>query len=163
MIQRRKISREMSLSITSMMDMFTIILVFLLKSFGSSSVNIQVSEHLDLAKSNSQKPPIEIISLIIDKQNIIIDGKVILSHENGMLNNAYMDETNFLIKPLFDVLQEKAKRAKFISEQNTKFEFDGKILLQMHKSLPFDLLRKIMYTAGQAEYNEFKFVALKKE
>jgi len=153
----------MSLSITSMMDMFTIILVFLLNSFGSSSVNIQTSEHLSLAKSSSSKPPVEIISLIVDRRNILIDGKVILAHENGVINNAFLDETGFLIKPLYDELLDKANRAKFIAEQNTKFEFDGKILLQMHKDLPFDLLRRLMYSAGQAEYNEFKFIAMKKE
>ncbi len=160
---KRKLPQEMSLNITSMMDLFTIILVFLLKSFGSSSVNIQVSEHLKLAKSSSSKPPVEIISLIVDRKNILIDGKVILAHTDGSINSAFMDDTNFLIKPLFDSLLSKAKRAKFISEQNKNFDFEGKIILQMHKTLPFDLLRKIMYTAGQAEYNEFKFIAIKKE
>ena len=57
MRERRKPPAVMSLNITSMMDMFTIILVFLLKTFGSSSVNIQVSGDLNLPKSSSQKAP----------------------------------------------------------------------------------------------------------
>lgn len=161
MKKKRAIS-EMTINITSMMDMFTIILVFLLNSFASSAIDVQISKDLDLAKSSSAKPPSEITLIIVDTKNIVVDGRTVLLHDNGKINSAFLDETGFLLKPLYDELKLKADKAKFIQKNNTTFEFEGKILLQMHKELPFDLLRKVMYSAGQAEYSEFKFMALKK-
>ena len=152
----------MTLNITSMMDMFTIILVFLLKSFSTSAANIQVSNNLSLPKSNSEKPPVELVTVVVDKKNIVIDGKVVLNHNQGVLDLQYLDETGFKILPVTDVLVKHAEKAKFIAEKNKKFEFEGKVLLQMDKDLPFTMLRQIMYSAGQAEYSEFKFVAIKK-
>lgn len=161
-MKRKKIISEMNINITSMMDMFTIILVFLLNSFSSSAVDVQISKDMDLAKSSSSKPPVEITSIIIDTKNILVDGKVILTHNDGNINSAFLDETGFLLRPLYDDLKDKADKALFIQKNNTTFVFEGKILLQMHKEIPFDLLRKVMYSAGQAKYSEFKFMALKK-
>lgn len=161
-MKRKKIITEMSVNITSMMDMFTIILVFLLNSFGASAIDVQISKDLDLAKSSSTKPPTEITIIIVDTKNIIVDGKTVLTHDNGKINSAFLDESGFMLKPLYDELKDKADKAKYIQKNNTTFEFEGKVLLQMHKELPFDLLRKVMYSAGQAEYSEFKFMALKK-
>lgn len=144
------------------MDMFTIILVFLLKSFATSSANVQVSRNLSLPESSSENPPVELISIIVDKSNIVVDGKVVAVHDQGQLKQEDLDETGFKIVPVFDALVEHAEKAKYIAEQNKKFEFDGKILLQMDKDLPFSILRQVMYSAGQAEYSEFKFIAIKK-
>ena len=40
-------------------------------------------------------------------------------------------------------------------------QFKGQILLQCDRTLPFSLIREVMYTAGQAQFGEFRFVVIK--
>ena len=161
MIKRRE-NKAMALSITSMMDMFTIILVFLLKSFGSSSSSINMSENIKLPISDTVKAPDELITIIVNKDSVILDENVIVKHVNGKIPSRYLDKTGFKITPLFSKLSKYGSKAKFIASRNKKFEFDGKIILQMDRDLDFNFLRQIMYTAGQVGYNKFKFIAIKK-
>ena len=59
----------------------------------------------------------------------------------------------------------KAEAAKAIGEASgsSEHEFKGRILLQCDKGLPFSVIREVMYTAGQAQFGEFKFVVYKQE
>jgi biopolymer transport protein ExbD len=61
------------------------------------------------------------------------------------------------------VLSDKAQELKDIHSQTglAEAEFKGQILLQCDRKLPFTVIREIMYTAGQAQFSEFKFVVIK--
>ncbi|MEL6350032.1 MAG: hypothetical protein AAFV53_43425, partial [Myxococcota bacterium] len=69
------------------------------------------------------------------------------------------------ITKLYDRLLEKAEAAKALSERSSRSdaEFKGRILLQVDRTMPFNVLREVMYTAGQAQFGEFKFVVYKRE
>jgi len=151
------------LNITALLDMFTMLLIFLLINFSSAtSINMKTSGFLDFPKSNSDKKPVDVLTIVADKYNIIVDGKIVAKHNNGTVSSGDMDDTGFEIVPLYEALVKYSNRTKFIAAKNKTIKSEGKVILQMDKDLPFSLLRQIMYTAGQAEYNEFKFVALKK-
>ena len=117
---------------------------------------------MDFPKSYSEKKPIDILNIVVDKYNVIVDGVVIVKHKKGVLDPSVIDDNGFRIIPLYDALLKYSERNKYISSVNKKLKSEGKILLQMDKDIPFFLLRQIMYTAGQAEYNDFKFIAIKK-
>jgi len=151
------------LNITALLDMFTMLLIFLLINFSAAtSVNMKTSGFIDFPKSNSDKKPVDVLTIVADKYNIIVDGKIIVKHNNGVVSDGDMDNTGVEIVPLYEALVKYSDRTKFIASRNKTVKSEGKIILQMDKDLPFSLLRQIMYTAGQTEYNEFKFVALKK-
>jgi biopolymer transport protein ExbD len=69
------------------------------------------------------------------------------------------------IPELYEVLYEKAEQAKALGERsnNPDLAFKGRILLQVDKEMPYSVLRSVMYTAGQAQFGEFKFVVYKQE
>jgi biopolymer transport protein ExbD len=151
------------LNITALLDMFTMLLIFLLINFSAATyTSMKTSGYLDFPKSSSDKKPIDILTVVADKYSIIIDGQVVAIHKNGVVDADSLDESGYEIIPLFDALVRYSERTRFIAEKNKTLKSEGKIILQMDKDLPFSFLRQIMYTAGQAEYNEFKFVALKK-
>ena len=56
----KKVPRSADLNITSMMDMFTIILVFLLKSFSADGSILTNADNLVLPNSESKKKPQEV-------------------------------------------------------------------------------------------------------
>jgi len=172
MKKARRASAATELNITSMMDMMTIILVFLLKSFASTEVNVTPSDELVLPFSTATKNPELAVQLTVERDKIIVDGvEVMQLIEVDDPNNpgqkvpavAETDLKGQLIGPLSDRLTEKAETAKAIGEKtgNEKMAFKGQILLMVDSKMPFNVLRSVMYTAGQAQFGEFRFVVYK--
>jgi biopolymer transport protein ExbD len=62
------------LNITSMMDMMTIILVFLLKSYSTQDISVAPSEDLELPTFIVQKAPEMVVSVVVSKSKIVVDG-----------------------------------------------------------------------------------------
>ena len=166
----RRQEGEGGLNITSMMDMMTIILCFLLKSYSTEDVTVKASEELQIPTSTSLAPIKTAVNLVVTDNQILVDGDKILSldHEQNDAGQivAVVPESQKkgqLISDLYDVLLEKAEEAKEIAAKTglKEAEFKGQILLQCHRTLPFTLIREVMYTAGQAQFGEFKFVVIK--
>jgi biopolymer transport protein ExbD len=170
----RRPVQEAGLNITSMMDMMTIILVFLLKSYSTSDVSVAPSEDLELPVSTVKKQIEMAVNLIVSKKNIVVDGVPVLSLEKvpdednpgqSKLQVPEDQRNGQLIEALLDELSKKADIAKNIGQQSGSEEhaFKGRLLIQCDKKLPFEVLRQVMYTAGQAQFSEFKFVVYKQE
>ena len=155
---RRKVD-EAKLEITSLMDIMTIILVFLLKSYSTEDIQIAPSEDLRLPVSSAAQAPELAINAVISQSAILIDGVEVVAVDGGAVGDEYKRGT--LISPLFDILKEKADEAKAIAESRQTIKFSGRILLQCDRNIPFSLVREVMYTAGQAQFAEFKFVVYK--
>ena len=75
------------------------------------------------------------------------------------------DRNGQLLEPVLEELSKKADTAKDIANRSSSdaHAFKGRILVQCDKKLPFEVLRQVMYTAGQAQFSEFKFVVYKQE
>jgi hypothetical protein len=152
------------------MDMMTIILVFLLKSYSTEDVTVQASEELQIPASSALTPIKTAVNLVITKNDIILDGELILSLEPIQNDKgatvpsiAQVEKKGQLITDLYERLLEKAEEAKEIGSRIAADEaqFKGQILLQCDRTLPFSLIREVMYTAGQAQFGEFRFVVVK--
>jgi biopolymer transport protein ExbD len=152
---RRKVD-ELRLEITSLMDIMTIILVFLLKSYSTEDIQIAPSDDLRLPVSTASVAPQLAVNTVISQAAIIVDGVRVVDVNGGVVGDEYKRGT--LISPLFDILKEKADDAKAIAEGRQGINFSGRILLQCDRNIPFSLVREVMYTAGQAQFAEFKFV-----
>ncbi len=170
----RRAGSGAELNITSMMDMMTIILVFLLKSYSTQDISVAPSEDLELPVSTVKKNPEMAVNLIVSKKNIVVDGVPVLSLEKvddednpgqKKLQVPEDQRNGQLIDALLDELSKKADTAKNIGQQSGSEEhaFKGRLLIQCDKKLPFEVLRQVMYTAGQAQFSEFKFIVYKQE
>jgi biopolymer transport protein ExbD len=157
------------LEITSMMDMMTIILCFLLKSYSTDDISIAASEDLELPSSSALTKPELAVNVVVDKRGITVDGVDVLpltrvsDPDTGKDRIAVPEEQlkGQMITLLYDRLLEKAEQSKAMAEATggiKEFGFKGRILLQCDKTLPFEVVRQVMYTAGQAQFGEFRFV-----
>jgi len=81
--KKRRVEADDELNITSMMDMMTIILVFLLKSFSATTITVKPSDTLMLPKSNAEKDPSVAVNVIIAQDKIIVEDKVILELDSA--------------------------------------------------------------------------------
>ena len=145
------------IQITSMVDMFVILLVFLLKSYSTSPVNITPSDKLTLPTSTSTKDPVDVLKLVVSKTGIFVDDKKVVDLQEGVLGNADVDANDTMfIRGLFNELDVQAKKSRNIASVNDEMNFDGKVLMQADRNLPYALLRKVMYTSMMAGYSEVK-------
>lgn len=149
-----KKNQSFTLNITSMTDMFTILLVFLLQSYAAGEVQIDPIEGLRLPSSNTEKNPIDGAKLSISPTELKFDQVLVAKVQNNQIEQAAIDpkDPNF-IQPLFDQLK------KFNTE-NEKLAKTGKVLLQADQELPFSTIRKIMYTASMAGFPNLKLVTM---
>lgn len=157
------------LNITSMMDMFTIVLVFLLKSFSTEDITVTPSSDLQLPNSTTTTPPRLAVNVVVTKTQILVDGVTLLplttaadpaNPQVPLVVVPAAEKQGPLIPRLQERLQQKADAAKAIATASGRsdHEFRGEVLLQCDKSLPFSVVSEVMYTAGQAQFADFRFV-----
>ena len=152
------------IQITSMVDMFVILLVFLLKSYSTSPVNIAPSDKLTLPISTSAKDPVDVLKLVVSKAGIFVEDKKVIDLQAGALDTKDVDENDTqFIRSLYEALDEQAKKSKSIASQNEEIEFDGKVIMQADRTLPYELLRKVMYTSMMAGYSDVKIAVVTKD
>lgn len=165
---RRSVA-EGGLTITSLMDAMTIILCFLLKSYEASDVTVTPSDDLKIPSSSAMAPIKSTVQLIVSQTAILVDGKKVVDVEPftdsaGRLSFQVPmgEKKGQLISELYNVLDDKAQDLKEIHDSTglAEAEFKGQILLQCDRKLPFTLIREVMFTAGQAQFGEFKFVVV---
>lgn len=147
-----KKNQSFTLNITSMTDMFTILLVFLLQSFAAGEVQIDAAEGVRLPSSTTEKNPVNGVKLSISPTELKFDQTLVAKVSNNLIEQSAIDssDSNF-IKPLFDQLEE-------INKKDPKLAKMGKVLLQADESLPYSTIRKIMYTASMAGFPNVKLI-----
>jgi len=61
-----------------------------------------------------------------------------------------------LLTPLYDAASAMAEDAKRAGAYRGCWpDFEGRVLIAHHPEIPFSILRKVMYTLGQAQFSEF--------
>jgi len=154
------------LNITAMMDMMTILLVFLLKSYSASSLSINLSEALKLPASTTQVHPQDNISVTISLGEVAVNDRKAVGAENGVIPAGYKEEgkaDGFYIGAIYDALKKEVDKQKYIAQYNVMAPFTGRVNIIADKRVPYRTLMEVLYTAGQAELGEYKFMVLKNE
>jgi len=154
------------LNITAMMDMMTIILVFLLKSYSASSLSVNLSEELKLPPSTTQVQPQDNINVTIYLREVAVNDKATVKVENGVIPASYKEEgkaDSFYVGAVYDALKKEVDKQKYIAQYNVKAPFTGRVNVIADKRVPYRTLMEVLYTAGQAELGEYKFMVLKNE
>lgn len=155
--QRKKLQRKQTetfgLNITSMTDMFTILLVFLLQTYSTAEFQPTPDKGVRLPTSNSQTNPVTSIQLSLSKESLKIEEQELTTLTQGSFKPDSLDNNdNQFIKPLFEELRKRAK--------DIKPEQDGLVLLKADESISYDTIRKVMYTVSMAGYPKLKLATV---
>jgi biopolymer transport protein ExbD len=158
--RRGKKNKVFDIDITSLLDILTILLVFLLQSYNSSGVIINVPPGIELPRSASESMNNFGVNVQVSKSQIWVDDKEIVNTESAETGKLF-DEGGRRIVPLYNELvkiKETIKQSEKISPQAKKFS--GIANLVVDKSLKYNYLKRVMYTCAAAGFKEFKFVVL---
>lgn len=145
---------HVSLNLTSMMDMFTIIVVFLIKTYSTEGQLIHPSKNLTLPSSKIEIPPEVALDVVVSQEWIMVN-------ERPIIKVASIKEGDLIIPPLKEALLKYATEAKRI-EEKYGIKFTGKVTIQGDKKLPFHTLLKVMATCGRSEYPNMRLVVYQK-
>jgi biopolymer transport protein ExbD len=152
------------IQITSMVDMFVILLVFLLRSYSTSPIQVTPSKELTLPESSAQKDPEDILKIVVSQNGIFLDDQRVVVLEQGQVGNGETDSNDpMFIRKLYEALDKQAEKSRSIAKVNDTVEFDGKILMQADRALPYSILEKVMYTSTLAGYSDLKLAVVSKE
>ncbi len=151
------------LNITPMMDMMTILLVFLLKQFAVQASAASMTEGLVLPSSSSEKTRPIAVNITVSQTAILIEGDAVAPVRSGAVDpSAKRDGANgYYITPVVDILTKHANRLKKLLSLGGS-PFDGTAMIMVDKGTPYRLLTEILYSAGQAEFKNYHLVVIKK-
>ena len=151
------------LNIYPMMDMMTILLVFMIMQFASESADVVQSSELQIPTSTSEVDAAQSLAIIISTSEIVVEGNQVLSLRNGKVDPSQKQGggNGWLITPLFNHLKQHRERLKMIASRNPQRPFRGEVRIIADRRTPFRSLGEVIYTLGQAEFGSLRFVVLR--
>ncbi|MGA1825816.1 MAG: ExbD/TolR family protein [bacterium] len=153
---RRKKNKIVVLSLTSLIDVFIILLIFLLKHYSlEPDIGIYIKD-LQLPVSTSKKAPEHAVIITATKDSILFNGHHIKEADTIEKQN------ELLIQELYNALLENKRHTLKIASLNPSIVFSGKIIIQADKKLPYSIIKKLIYTCGMAEFGEISLHVIKK-
>ncbi len=131
------------LNLVSLMDIFTILVFFLLVN--SSDVEVlQANKDIKLPESVAEKKPDTTLIVMVGPENIMINGRVIVDTKTAI------DTEGDNIEPLQRELLHQAGRAPYASDAAREKGRD--VTIMGDAGTPYSLMKKIMTTCAQSEY-----------
>ena len=69
----------------------------------------------------------------------------------------------FYVGSVFEALRKEVDKQKYIAQYNKNAPFTGRVNVVADRKIPYRTLMEVLYTAGQAELGEYKFMVLKND
>lgn len=144
----RKTKTSATLNMISLMDIFTILVFFLLVNATSEEV-LPSPKNIILPDSIAEKIPAKNLVIAVNEDSITLQGNHIISVSQAMNNKSKT------IKPLYDALRKNAVVVKDLVDNKG-------VTIMGDKKIPYALLKKIMLTCAGAEYTNLSFAVNQK-
>ncbi|MEZ4235972.1 MAG: biopolymer transporter ExbD [Myxococcota bacterium] len=162
----RRLPTDAGLSITSLMDMMTIILVFLLTNYSANVLPVQPSDNFRLPLSTAQGDLRVTATIIVTREAVFVDGQRVLSLGPGTEPGVDLavpdaEKQDGTVPAVYDPLvAEVAAMRQLPAGEDGEPAFRGEILMQLDRRTPFAVVRDLMKTAGAAGFGTFRFVVV---
>ncbi|MDC1174947.1 biopolymer transporter ExbD [Bacteriovoracaceae bacterium] len=159
---RRPKKAILDLDITSLLDILVIMLVFLLKSYNSSGIVINVPKGLSLPESVSSSMNTAGVIVQVSPDTIWVDDKEIINKVKTPLSR--ITNANRGIYPLYNELVKKKQLIKQVEKSSPEAQkFSGVVNLIIDKTLKYSEIKTILHTCAEAGFKTYKFVVLGEE
>lgn len=124
-------------ALAPMVDMMTLLLVFLLRSYATEPAPMPPTGEFRLAGTVSEAGRQRAVEILVSEKAIWVDGRPVA--DLGRL------EGDLLVRPLYDVL--------------LKTRGGGRVEVFVDQRVKYAILKRVLYTARAAEYDEIALVA----
>lgn len=132
--------------ITSLIDVMTILLIFLIQNFAVDSDVVSPPPNVDLPLSSSDKPARARCAITITKNEIIADDKTVANIED------IMRSSELVIEPLHEVLQ-SIRPLCLVDDV-------GSVVILADRDVHFEVVKKVMATSSRAGIVDYSILVL---
>jgi biopolymer transport protein ExbD len=154
MERHHKRARPASLSLVSLMDIFTILVFFLLVN-QSEVQALDVPKNIQLPESMALARPSETVVVMVTPDQILVQGRPVASTRDVEASE------DLVIQPLRDAL--KAQTDRFLRASAQADIAGREITILGDKSVPYRVLKKVMATCTDADYGKLSLAVLQRE
>jgi len=144
-----KESGQMSLQITSMADIFTILLVFLLKGIASDALTI--------SPSNGTRLPAGLNTTALSEPALQVE----LSEKGILIEKEFVADYKGFEKPFDERLSKEREKQKLIAKSNDTVKDDARAILLSDRNVPFSTMKTVLRMLAKNGYSEVKFGVIK--
>lgn len=169
-------SAVVALNMTAMVDMFTVLCVFLLQNYATTNQVLPMPDKVQLPAAHEVKE--------LKPSNVVIIGEdgILLNNTKVAEFRAVKEQEDWTIKPLQDLLEKTVQEGRTRkgtlgnqirdAVQQAKgaagkpvddVEDFEKITIQSDKTVDFLTVKKVMFTVTEAGMKEINFAVLKKQ
>jgi biopolymer transport protein ExbD len=150
----RRLNQASKLNLVSLMDIFTILVFFLLVNSGDVEV-LQTDKSITLPASVSDQVPENNLIVMVSATDVVVAGRSVGS-TNAL---AVSTQDNFL--PLQSELKYQAQKAGPLKPDQ---QLTGRpVTIMADQKVPYHILKKIMATCAAAEYRDISLAVTQKE
>lgn len=138
------------LMLTSLLDMFTIILIFLIVSFEAEDQDFRLDPDISLPESAARSVFMPAVSVNINPSRLIVEGEPVAPLEEGRFTAEQYQ--NGEIEELVTVLREHFERG----------DFDEPIvMIQADKEMDYQTLYLVMRSSSLAGFSRYRLAIMK--
>jgi biopolymer transport protein TolR len=154
-MQRRneKGKRKVTLNLVSLMDIFTILVFFLLVNSAQVEV-LPNAKDLQLPESVARQKARETVVIMVTADQILVQGKVVAEVD------AVMRQETIVIEALKEALQRQSDRV--LRRQAMADIGAREVTIMGDKELSYQLLKRVMATATAADYGQISLAVLQR-
>lgn len=151
-----------ALQLTAMVDMFTVLVVFLLQNYASTNQILPIVEQIELPQASSVKELKPSLVVALSTKDLSFNEKKIITFQEVQKID-YMS----VISPLLEVVQttiEKVKKDNGLDDgKKTEEEVAPyyRVTLQVDKEVDFLSVKKVLYTLTEAGVQSVNFAVVK--
>lgn len=142
-----------ALNLTSLMDVFTILVFFLLVNSAASEV-LEPPKQITLPDSVVETKPAETAVILVSDEAVLVQGEAVIATSNVV--NAKQE----VIPEISEKLKEI--RDNVIGVSTKTVAESGKVTILSHKTIPFKVLQKVMTSCTVAGYGTINLAVIQK-
>jgi biopolymer transport protein ExbD len=150
--RRNRNSSTVDLNLVSLIDIFTILIFFLLINTGVADV-LPNSKSIKLPESTAEKQPRETLTVLVSANEIVVEGRKVaavgdvIDAEGDLIPGLKAELDLLLARPVVRAENEAQKTA---------------ITIMGDREIPYRLLRKVMVTCARSGFTDVSFAVQKK-
>ncbi|MFV2058349.1 MAG: ExbD/TolR family protein [Thiohalomonadales bacterium] len=144
-----------ALNMVSLMDIFTILVFFLLVS-STTAQDLPRTKDIKLPESIADKLPKENVVIMVSAKDILVQGEKVASVSAVMASNK-----NLIVGLQMALRSQAARRISSLEGKDGK-PINRPVTIMGDKDIPYKLLKKIMFTSTKESFGKISLAVMRK-
>jgi biopolymer transport protein TolR len=152
LLNRSKPREDAELNLIPLIDIMSVLVAFLL-IYSTEVEVVQNSKGIEIPQSTAEVKPQGSVVVMITREHIFVQGEPV----------ATIAEVQSATTPLVEPLREVLERPMLVSNDIDAEMSSREVTVIADKSLPFDIVKRVMATCSASSYGKISLAVLQKE